>query len=95
MTLSMERSLSDKVDELEIVDGTYIVAAKRGMTEKMIYMRHHGLALVSVLRSVNEDRGVFTVYSEFRLSFSACNCLITTSCSTNLCQYIFYTMKDT
>lgn len=36
MTLSMERSLSDKVDELEIVGGTYIVAAKRGMTEKMI-----------------------------------------------------------
>jgi DNA gyrase inhibitor GyrI len=37
----MERSRSDKVDELEITGGTYIVADKRGMTEKMIYMQHH------------------------------------------------------
>jgi hypothetical protein len=36
----MERSRSDKVDELETIGGTYIVAEKSGMTEKMIYMHH-------------------------------------------------------
>jgi hypothetical protein len=37
----MERSCSGNVDELVIIGGTYIVADKRGITEKMIYMHRH------------------------------------------------------
>lgn len=85
MTLRIDRSRSDKVDELEIIGRTYIVADKSGMTEKMVYMHHRNMFSYDFcVDNVNEDRGDFTVYSEFRLSFCACNCLITRSCSTTL-----------